>query len=85
MRATAALPLGPDDNPDVLPLAPADVDTLTAALRGHLEPITPKVEEGAGKLSARPGSGEYGAGAYARRPARVLKGLCAHHETLGEV
>ncbi|MFF0220780.1 DUF6415 family natural product biosynthesis protein [Streptomyces sp. NPDC004629] len=106
MRATAALLLGPDDSPDVLPPAPADVDTLIAALRSHLELITPQVEEAAGKLakestprycalacvgeargklSARPGPGAYGTVAYARRLARVLEALCAHHETLGEV
>lgn len=34
------------------------------------------------KLRARPGPGEYGALAHARRLARVLGALCDHHETL---
>lgn len=51
MRDTAALLLGPDDGPDALPPAPADVDTLTLALRGHLQLLMPEVEKKAGRLS----------------------------------
>ncbi|MEU3340681.1 DUF6415 family natural product biosynthesis protein [Streptomyces sp. NPDC006668] len=47
MRDTASLLLGPDDGPDALPPA-ADVDTLTLALRGHLEVILSDVEQAAG-------------------------------------
>jgi hypothetical protein len=41
------------------------------------------VGEARGKLRARPGRGEYGAVAYARRLARVLNALCDHYESLG--
>jgi hypothetical protein len=40
------------------------------------------VGEARGKLRARPGAGEYGAVAYARKLARVLKALCDHHDNL---
>ncbi|MET9914848.1 DUF6415 family natural product biosynthesis protein [Streptomyces sp. NPDC006476] len=51
MRDSARLLLGPDDGPDALPPA-ADVDTLTLALRGHLELILPDVEKAAGPRPA---------------------------------
>jgi hypothetical protein len=41
------------------------------------------VGEARGKLRALPGRGEYGAVAYARRLARVLRALCDHYEGLG--
>jgi hypothetical protein len=41
------------------------------------------VGEARGKLRARPGRGEYGAVAYARRLDRVLNALCDHYESLG--
>ncbi len=50
MRESAYILLGPDDGPDVLPPPPAEVDTLTATLRGHLELLTPEVELAAGRL-----------------------------------
>ncbi|WP_412180619.1 DUF6415 family natural product biosynthesis protein [Streptomyces sp. ADMS] len=50
MRATARRVLGPDDRPDSLPPAPAELDTLTATLRGHMELLIPEVEKAAGKL-----------------------------------
>ncbi|CAL2059102.1 protein of unknown function [Streptomyces murinus] len=37
MHQTVSLLLGPEDQPNALPPAPKDVDTLTLALRGHLE------------------------------------------------
>ncbi|KUO19742.1 DUF6415 family natural product biosynthesis protein [Streptomyces dysideae] len=48
MRATASRVLGPDDGPGVLPPALAELDTLTATLRGHLELLVPEVEQAAG-------------------------------------
>ncbi|MFD3503736.1 DUF6415 family natural product biosynthesis protein [Streptomyces sp. NPDC058678] len=50
MRATALRLLGPDDGPDVLPPAADELDTLTLALRGHLELLGPEVERMAGRL-----------------------------------
>ncbi|MGC9538489.1 DUF6415 family natural product biosynthesis protein [Streptomyces sp. UG1] len=47
MRETTRRVLGPDDAPDLLPPA-AEVDTLAAALRGHLELLIPEVAETAG-------------------------------------
>ncbi|MER6075956.1 DUF6415 family natural product biosynthesis protein [Streptomyces sp. NPDC001817] len=50
MRETAALLLGPDDGPDALPPAVAELDTLTAMLRGHLALLIPEVEAKAWQL-----------------------------------
>ncbi|MEU7305360.1 DUF6415 family natural product biosynthesis protein [Streptomyces sp. NPDC007206] len=50
MRETAALLLGPDDGPDALPPAAAELDVLTAMLRGHLALLIPEVEAKAGRL-----------------------------------
>ncbi|MCH5677950.1 DUF6415 family natural product biosynthesis protein [Streptomyces gilvus] len=102
MRATARRLLGPDDGPDALPPA-ADIDTLTLALRGHLELILPDVEQAAGpdpatvkaycalacvgearrKLAITPNPELASRVAHARRLARVLLALCAHHDELG--
>lgn len=48
MRESALEVLGPDDGPDVLPPALDELDTLTSALRGHLEVLIPDVERAAG-------------------------------------
>ena len=48
MRTSTALLLGPDGAPDVLPPAGDELDTLTAALRGHMELLIPEVERAAG-------------------------------------
>ncbi|MGW7529670.1 DUF6415 family natural product biosynthesis protein [Streptomyces sp. NPDC054783] len=50
MRETAALLLGPDDGLDALPPAAAELDALTAMLRGHLALLIPEVEAKAGRL-----------------------------------
>ncbi|MGV4989178.1 DUF6415 family natural product biosynthesis protein [Streptomyces sp. NRAIS4] len=50
IRETAAILLGPDDVPDVLPPDPCELDTLTAMLRGHMELLIPEVEAKAGRL-----------------------------------
>ncbi|MER6076143.1 DUF6415 family natural product biosynthesis protein [Streptomyces sp. NPDC001817] len=50
MRETAALLLGPDDGPDALPPAVAELDTLAAMLRGHLALLIPEVEAKARRL-----------------------------------
>ena len=50
MRGSARRLLGPDDAPDVLLPAAAELDTLTCTLRGHLELLAPEVEQGAGRL-----------------------------------
>ncbi|MFI1767547.1 DUF6415 family natural product biosynthesis protein [Streptomyces sp. NPDC020800] len=50
MRGTAAQLLGPDDGPDALPPASAELGALAAALRGHLEVLIPQVEAKAGRL-----------------------------------
>ncbi|OUD00006.1 DUF6415 family natural product biosynthesis protein [Streptomyces swartbergensis] len=50
MRETARLVLGPDSGPDTLPPAAEELDTLTATLRGHLQLLTPEVEQAAGRL-----------------------------------
>jgi hypothetical protein len=50
MRETAQRILGPDSGPDALPLADDELDTLTAALRGHLELLMPEVEAAAGRM-----------------------------------
>jgi hypothetical protein len=52
MRETAARLLGPDDGPEALPPAPAEVDLLTLRLRGHLEVLIPDVEEAVGPRPA---------------------------------
>ena len=50
MRETTALLLGPDDERDALPPAVAELDTLTAMLRGHLALLIPEVEAKARQL-----------------------------------
>ncbi|MGV4984490.1 DUF6415 family natural product biosynthesis protein [Streptomyces sp. NRAIS4] len=50
MRETAALLLGPDDGPDALPPAVAELDTLATMLRRHLTLIIPEVEAKARQL-----------------------------------
>jgi len=50
MRDSARLVLGPDDAPDVLPPAVAEVDLLTFTLRGHLAVLGPEVALAAGRL-----------------------------------
>lgn len=53
MRATAARLLGPDDAPDILPPTAAELDTLTATLRGHLHLLIPEVEQAARRLRTK--------------------------------
>lgn len=48
MRETAFCLLGPDDAPEALPPTASELDTLTLALRGHLELIVPEVERAVG-------------------------------------
>lgn len=48
MRETVRCLLGPDDGPDALPPSAAELDTLTLALRGHLQLLIPDVERAAG-------------------------------------
>ncbi|WP_210587143.1 DUF6415 family natural product biosynthesis protein [Streptomyces sp. GESEQ-35] len=48
MRGNALRLLGPDDGPEALPPAADEVDTLTLALRGHIELLVPEVERAAG-------------------------------------
>ncbi|MFJ8034654.1 DUF6415 family natural product biosynthesis protein [Streptomyces sp. NPDC096032] len=55
MRRTAAKLLGPDDGPDALPPAPAELETLTAELRSHLERLIPEVEGAARREPADSG------------------------------
>ncbi|MFC9682663.1 DUF6415 family natural product biosynthesis protein [Streptomyces sp. NPDC056948] len=50
MRETAHRVLGPDSAPDAVPPAGEELDTLTAALRGHIELLAPEVERAAGQL-----------------------------------
>ncbi|MEU0242732.1 DUF6415 family natural product biosynthesis protein [Streptomyces sp. NPDC006235] len=50
MRETARRLLGPDSGPDALPPADAELGTLIAQLRGHLELLMPEVEQAAGRL-----------------------------------
>ncbi|WP_327229700.1 DUF6415 family natural product biosynthesis protein [Streptomyces murinus] len=50
MRQTVSLLLGPEDQPNALPPAPKDLDTLTLALRGHLELLIPEVGKEAERL-----------------------------------
>ena len=50
MRESACLLLGPDGAPDVLPPAPAGLDSLTTTLRGHLVLLAPEVEQVAARL-----------------------------------
>ncbi|MEU2358767.1 DUF6415 family natural product biosynthesis protein [Streptomyces misionensis] len=50
MRETAALLLGPEREPNALPPVPENLDTLTLALRGHLELLIPEVEQRARQL-----------------------------------
>ncbi|MEV5876124.1 DUF6415 family natural product biosynthesis protein [Streptomyces sp. NPDC052101] len=50
MRKTASELLGPNDEPDALPLASNDLDTLSAMLRGQLELLIPEVDQQARRL-----------------------------------
>ncbi|WP_367324804.1 DUF6415 family natural product biosynthesis protein [Streptomyces sp. HUAS ZL42] len=54
MRATVLRLLDPDGVPEALPPAGDELDTLTAALRGHVELLAPEVEQAARRL--KPGS-----------------------------
>jgi hypothetical protein len=49
MRDTAGLVLGPDDAPDAV-LPREELETLTVALRGHIELLAPEVEQAAARL-----------------------------------
>ncbi len=51
MRETAYSVLGPDSAPGVTPPVGGELETLTAALRGHIELLAPEVERTAGRLS----------------------------------
>ncbi|MFB7930440.1 DUF6415 family natural product biosynthesis protein [Streptomyces sp. NPDC056039] len=62
MRETAHRVLGPDGTPDAVPPAGEELDTLTAALRGHIELLAPEVERAAGLL---PGNAPTGSSARA--------------------
>jgi hypothetical protein len=48
MRESVQRVLGPHDNSDPLSSTAGELDTLTLALRGHLELILPEVERSAG-------------------------------------
>ncbi|GAA2218872.1 DUF6415 family natural product biosynthesis protein [Streptomyces indiaensis] len=50
MRETAHSVLGPDNAPEATPPAGDELETLTVALRGHLELLAPAVEQAAGRL-----------------------------------
>jgi hypothetical protein len=50
MRETAHRVLGPDNAPEATPPAGDELETLTIALRGHIELLAPEVEEAAGRL-----------------------------------
>ncbi|MET9762076.1 DUF6415 family natural product biosynthesis protein [Streptomyces sp. NPDC006372] len=50
MRETAHHVLGPDNVPNAVPPAGEELDTLTAALRGHIELLVPEVERAARRL-----------------------------------
>ncbi|MFF9043367.1 DUF6415 family natural product biosynthesis protein [Streptomyces parvulus] len=50
MRETSGLLIGPDQAPDVLPIAGLDLSAATSALRGHLELLIPEVEGAAEQL-----------------------------------
>ncbi|MEU0900754.1 DUF6415 family natural product biosynthesis protein [Streptomyces massasporeus] len=50
MRETAHRVLAPDTVPDAVPPVGEELDALTAALRGHLERLSPEVEQAAGRL-----------------------------------
>ncbi|MFF7485659.1 DUF6415 family natural product biosynthesis protein [Streptomyces luteogriseus] len=50
MRESAGMVLGPDSAPEAVPPAGDELDTLTAALRGHLELLGPEVEQAARQL-----------------------------------
>jgi hypothetical protein len=52
MRETAHQILGPDNAPEAVPPAGDELDTLTAALRGHIELMAPEVAEAARTLPA---------------------------------
>ncbi|WP_344543933.1 DUF6415 family natural product biosynthesis protein [Streptomyces levis] len=51
MRETAHSVLGPDDAPETTPPAGDELETLTTALRSHIELLAPEVEQAAGRLS----------------------------------
>ncbi|MFF0009717.1 DUF6415 family natural product biosynthesis protein [Streptomyces tibetensis] len=50
MRETAHRVLEPDNAPDAAPPVGYELDALTTALRGHLELLSPKVEQAAKRL-----------------------------------
>jgi hypothetical protein len=50
MRAVVDELLDPDAAPGVLPPAPADLETLTRQLRGHIALLLPEVEQAAKRL-----------------------------------
>ncbi|MGW7498571.1 DUF6415 family natural product biosynthesis protein [Streptomyces luteogriseus] len=50
MRESAGIALGPVSAPEAVPPAGEELDTLTAALRGHIELLAPEVEQAAGRL-----------------------------------
>lgn len=54
MRETVNRLLDPDAGPDTLPPAGDELETLTAAVRGHIEVLAPEVEAAARMLT--PGS-----------------------------
>jgi hypothetical protein len=52
MRETVNRLLDPDAVPEALPPAGAELETLTATVRGHLEVLAPEVEAAARRIKA---------------------------------
>jgi hypothetical protein len=50
MRESAGIVLGPGSAPEAIPPVGDELDTLTAALRGHIELLSPEVEQAAERL-----------------------------------
>jgi hypothetical protein len=50
MRETAHRVLGPDNAPEAVPSVGEELDTLTAALRGHIDRLAPEVARAAARL-----------------------------------
>lgn len=50
MRQTVNVLLDPDAAPDVFPPSGAELETLTATIRGHIEILAPEVEAAAREL-----------------------------------
>jgi hypothetical protein len=52
MRASVRLLLDPDAAPEALPPTGAQLDALTATLRGHIQLLAPEVQQAARQLTA---------------------------------